>query len=205
MDVVDDYLKNFMTHIHDIKASDDSETDPIIEIMTLEKAYFSYQNTSLISLLKHMKHFILDQNRQAKEVFQGTLRKYNQARKETEQTYKGVDDLKLAFEINQQFPGSFEEFLENPQSENNDFATDLACDFQDIIAERMRDRKERSSGAVVELKIIGSTQPVYYPLDKYVDIITDSPTKDRKEKKLVKYCLNVKEGYDLSAVEYVLT
>lgn len=190
-----------MSHIHDIKASENSESNPLIKIMTLEKAYFSYQNVSLISLLKHMKHFLLEQNRQAKETFQDTLRKYNGARRDTEKTYKGVDDdLKLAFEINQQFPGSFEEFLENQPSENNNFATDLTCDLQDIIAERILD-KERSSGAVVELNITGSTQPIHYPLDKYVDILTESPTKDRKEKKLVKYCLNVKEGYDLSAVE----
>lgn len=190
-----------MTHIQDTKISESSERNPSINIMTLEKAYFSYQNTSLISLLKHMKHFLVDQNRQAKEAFQDTLRSYNAVRRETEETYKGVDDLKLAFDINQQFPGSFEEFLENPPSKLNNFATELACDFQDVIVERMQDKKERSSGAVVELNITGSSQPVYYPLDKYVDILTESPTKDRKDKKFVKYCLNVKEGYDLSAVE----
>lgn len=190
-----------MIDIRATKVSENSERSPSIKIMTLEKAYFSYQNTSLITLLKHMKHFLVDQNRDAKETFQNTLRHYNEARRETEETYKGVDELKLAFDMNQQFPGSFEEFLEHPPSKKNSFATDLACDFQDIVAERMLDRKEKSSGAVVELNVTGSTQPVYYPLDKYVDILSESPTKERKEKKLIKYCLNVKEGYDLASVE----
>ncbi|KAL5275364.1 SUPT7L family protein [Megaselia abdita] len=200
-DVVDDFLKKFMIHIQDTKASESSERIPRIKIKTLEKAYFSYQNTSLITLSKHMKHFGVEQNQQAKKVFQESLRNYNKARRETDETYKGMDDLKLAFDMNQQFPGSFEEFLENPPSKTNSFATDLACDFQDVIAERLLDKKERSSGAVVGINIIGSTQPIYYPLDKYVEIISESPTKDKKEKKFVKYCLNVKEGYDLSAVD----
>lgn len=202
-DVIDDYLKKFMIHIRDVKASEGSENDPIIKIMALEKAYFSYQNISLISILKHMNHFLLKQNMQAKVGLQKTVRKYNEARIETEQTYKGVDDLRLAFDMNQQFPGSFENFLENRPSETNEFATELAGDFQDVIAERMQDKREKSSGTVVELNITGSNQSVYYPLDKYVDLLTDSPTKDKKEKKFVKYCLNVKEGYDLSSVEYV--
>lgn len=194
-DVVDDFFQKFMAHIVEAKASENSERDPTVKLRTLEKAYLSYQNTSLVSLLKHMKYFLVDQNKEAKEEFQNTLKIYNEIKKESEETYKNVDEFKLQFDLNQQFPGSFGEFLENPPPKQNSSATEVAGDLQQIIAERM----QRSSGAVVELNINGSVEPIRYPLDKYVDILSESPTK--KEKKFIKYCLNVKEGFDLSSVK----
>lgn len=104
-DAIEEFIRNFIEKIHEVRRCTDErlELQRDIDIMHLEKAYYSMTNTSLLQIHNNFKHNVIARNRTEINEFKGALSEYDKLMKESQrmqhQEYQETEFMNI-FDIN---------------------------------------------------------------------------------------------------------